>query len=98
MARLWLSEMCHFWLLNIAPYFVAITCNVLCQHAGPSRPVKPPSEASNASGSAAIARIEGQNQKKSPSSQAMKKKVGLAAGSGGGGQLAEGRRADSQVR
>ena len=69
------------------------------RHAGPSKPVKPPSQASSASGSAAISRIEGQNQKRSPSSQAMKKKVGVAAsGGGGGGKMAEGRRLDSQVR
>ena len=87
----------HVWYTaesdNFGSCFITV---VLCQHAGPSRPVKPPSQASSASGSAAIARIEGQNQKKS-SSQAMKKKVGIPAAGGGGGQMTEGRRLDSQV-
>lgn len=65
--------------------------------------MKPPSEASSASGSAAIARLEGQNQKKplSAHSQPMKKKVrdeGITGGSPSGDHSPQGgRRLDSQV-
>ena len=65
----------EFWwtLQTVCPGVYIIYAYVL---AGPSQPMRPPSEASSVSGSAAIARLAGQNQMKplSATSHPMKKK------------------------
>ena len=76
---------------------------------GPSQPMRPPTEASRTSGSAAIARLEGQQNQRKPlsgNSQPMKKKErdsgGQVQSSHSGGGVSKdwpqgGKRLDSQV-